>query len=134
MLQGVQSVLRDEFNADFTALRLSAPRLSVELDEPNRLSLSALEQFKPLLHAARPNCGQLSPEQLRALFDDAAGQVRSVAVVPLMGDEWRGVLAIGSRDSERFSTSMGTLFLSRLGELLQHAFSSQLYAIDSTAS
>jgi len=134
MIQGIQSVLRDEFSADFTALRLSAPKLQVGLDEPNRLHSAALELLKPLLHAARPSCGSFPAEQIQALFDEAAEHVRSIAVVPIVGDDWQGVLAIGSRDSERFAAGMGTLFLSRLGELLQHAFSSQLYAVDSTAS
>ncbi|MCB1811070.1 MAG: DUF484 family protein [Candidatus Competibacteraceae bacterium] len=134
MMRSIQSVLRDEFNADFTALRLYTPIPQVDLDELNRFDPASLELFKPLMRGARPVCGQLDQELIAALFDDAAEQVQSVAVVPLNGDNWQGVLAIGSRDKERFAAGMGTLFLSRLGELLQHAFSSQLYIVDSTAS
>ena len=118
MMRSIQSVLRDEFNADFTALRLYTPIPQVDLDELNRFDPASLELFKPLMRGARPVCGQLDQELIAALFDDAAEQVQSVAVVPLNGDNWQGVLAIGSRDKERFAAGMGTLFLSRLGELL----------------
>ena len=134
MIRGVQSVLRDEFNADFTSLRLAMANLSVGLDEQHRLSPTQLELFKPLLRSGRPLCGRLTKTQSQALFDDAADSVTSAAVVPLIGDDWQGVLAIGSRDQHRFGAGMGTLFLSRLGELLKHAFSTQLYPVGSTAS
>ena len=133
MIRGVQSVLRDEFNADFTSVRLYTPIKQPGLEDFYRLNPVTLELFKPILRNARPSCGRLTPAQTQALFDDAAEQVESVALVPLVGDDWQGVLAIGSRDSERFAAGIGTLFLSRLGELLKHAFSSHLYAVDSIA-
>ena len=134
MIRGVQSVLRDEFNADFTALRLVMSNGAAGLEEPNRLAPAQLELFKSLLRSGRPLCGRLTKAQTQALFDDAADSVASAAIVPLIGDDWQGVLAIGSRDEQRFGVGMGTLFLSRLGELLKHAFSTQLYPVGSTAS
>ena len=38
-----------------------------------------------------------------------------------MGFDWKGLVAIGSCDPKRFHPGMGTLFLSRIGELISHA-------------
>jgi hypothetical protein len=63
----------------------------------------------------------LTSQQTRYLFDDAAAQIASTALVPLGGFDWKGLMGIGSRDHRRFHPGMGTLFLSRIGELISHA-------------
>ena len=128
MLHGVQSVLRDEFNADFTTLRL--PTLGVletaSFSDKDKLSPAALSLFTSLFDAGRPICGRLTDQQLQYLFDDAAEQVASAALIPLKGMTWKGLIAIGSRDSQRFHPGIGTLFLSRIGELISHALQPHL--------
>ena len=47
--------------------------------------------------------------------------VKSCALIPLGEARARGVLALGSSDARRFSASMGTMHLSKLGEMLSHA-------------
>lgn len=135
LMLGVQSVLRDEFSADFTALRLALPSGRSGLAEHDRLSMAALESLRPLLHGGRPWCGRLGSEQARWLFDEAAAEVASAALVPLGADaDWRGVLAIGSRRVERFGDGMGTVFLGRIGELVSHALRLHLCPLDSSAT
>ena len=52
-------------------------------------------------------------------FGEAAPHVRSVALVPLMRDNRAfGMLALGSEDGERFYPEMGTLYVSRIGEMV----------------
>ena len=42
----------------------------------------------------------------------------------------RGVLALGSRDAQRFRADMGTVYLARLGELLMAAIVRHLVQAD----
>jgi uncharacterized protein YigA (DUF484 family) len=43
-------------------------------------------------------------------------------------------LAVASQDPERFYPAMGTLFLSRMGELISHALQAHLHPLPETAS
>lgn len=63
-------------------------------------------------------CGVLRPEDLQFLFADQAEQVGSAAVIPLSHDNPLGVIAIGSKDPHHFSSTMGTLFLSYIADVL----------------
>lgn len=123
LLQGVKSVLRDHFNADFVALRLAGCPVETDaiLDEQEFVAAGSLASFEPVFRAGRPLCGNFSGEQARILFQEAAPEVASAALVPLRGIDWQGILAVGSRDARRFYPGMGTLFLSRMGELIAHA-------------
>lgn len=52
------------------------------------------------------------------LFGDQAGDSGSAALIPIRTSELSGVLAIGSRDRNRFHAGKGVDFLVRLGELV----------------
>ena len=71
--------------------------------------------FRDFLLANEPLCGRLNPDKLEVLFGGASPEAASVALLPLMG---HGVLAIGSRDPNRFFPGMGTLFLRLMAESL----------------
>ncbi len=121
MLYGIKEVLRKEFKADAMALRLTAQ--SVETDLPKEAFLSPPAQllFEPLLRSEQPLCGRLTQEQIQALFGETKLRIASIALVPLQGLDWCGLLAVGSRDEQRFYPGMGTLFLRAMGELISHA-------------
>jgi hypothetical protein len=113
-------LLRQEFALDAVAIRLRAPAGVVparpELVPANDPHLAALLQQ---LHGARPLCGaRLDEPQRIRLFGNAGREVRSLALIPLGGKLPHGVLALGSSDAQRFHASQGTLYLTRLGELL----------------
>jgi uncharacterized protein YigA (DUF484 family) len=130
LLQGVKGVLRDEFNADFAALRLAAEPVEQPLvREEEFFTLDALSPFESVLRSDRPLCGQLSADQADCLFGDTAASVASAALIPLLGIGWSGILSIGSRDVNRFHPGMGTLFLSRMGELVSHALRPHLRSL-----
>jgi hypothetical protein len=75
-----------------------------------------------MLAAGRTVCGARMEEGLLAfLFGEAAGAIRSSALVPLGSREPHGVLALGSHDPNRFHEGQGTVYLTRLGELLAAA-------------
>ncbi len=66
-----------------------------------------------------PHCG---PSAKLEEFLDLAPTVRSAAVVPLQCRTGTiGLLALGSEELHRFYPEMGTLFLSRLGDLVSSA-------------
>ncbi len=119
LLQRVEDVLRDEFNADFTGLQLAARPVEALLDNQEVfVSAQDLVQFESMLRTGRPLCGRLTSEQLRSLFTDTAPRIGSVALIPLRGIDWQGLLAVGSEDDQRFHPGMSTLFLSRMGDQL----------------
>lgn len=71
-----------------------------------------------LLRSNRATCGVLRDEELSFLFDDRAPAIQSVAVVPLNNGNTFGVLSIGSSQPLYYKSSMGTLFLSYIAEVL----------------
>ncbi len=68
-------------------------------------------------------CGVLPDNEMQYLFSDAAGAIRSVAVLPLLSRAGgvvnkRGVLVLGAKDASAFDKDKGVLFLQHLADLL----------------
>jgi uncharacterized protein YigA (DUF484 family) len=80
-----------------------------------------LKPFATFLEHGEPRCGRARDAQLDFLFPDHAVEIGSIALVPLGADASLGMLAIGSRDSDRFHPGMSTDFLERLGQLFSVA-------------
>ncbi|QQP94232.1 DUF484 family protein [Lysobacter enzymogenes] len=74
-----------------------------------------LQPFRDALADGEPLCGRLQPEKHEVLYRDRAADVQSTALLPLPGV---GLIAVGSRDPNRFFPGMGTLFLRMMGESL----------------
>jgi uncharacterized protein len=72
-----------------------------------------LAPFRDCLAANEPICGRLNPDKMLLLFGDEQDASQSVALMPLPGV---GLIAVGSRDGNRFFPGMGTLFLRLMGE------------------
>ncbi|MCV6604155.1 MAG: DUF484 family protein [Porticoccaceae bacterium] len=87
------------------------PARVVGLDE-------AENQVGTLLRSNRAICGVLRREELQFLFGNKAGEIGSVAAVPLTRGQSYGILAIGNSDPNYYRSSMGTLFLSYIAEVL----------------
>ncbi len=116
-LDDIQSALRAElqsqFEADAVALRLFDPELGAA---PN--PDPTLAAFRQQLDQGRPVCGALEPGQMEQLFGEQAQDLSSAALIPLKGQQVLGLLAVSSRDPDRFHPGKGTEFLVRLGELV----------------
>ena len=82
---------------------------------------TGLEQFTELLKAGKPHVGRLRPPQLEFLFGGQSEHIASSALVPLGDKGGLGLLAVGSRDADRFSPTLGTAFLTRISELVTAA-------------
>lgn len=78
----------------------------------------AYAKIPGLLKSNNATCGVLRPEEFQFLFGSNAENVGSAAVVPLSNGHNLGVIAIGSPDPQYFRSSMGTLFLAYIAEVL----------------
>ena len=113
--------LEEDFNGDLVRMVLFAP---VEgLDAADWLQTlteddARLAPFRDCLKDGEPICGRLQPEKNALLYGVRAEDVASSALLPLPGS---GLIAVGSRDANRFFPGMGTLFLRMMGEAFDTA-------------
>ena len=70
---------------------------------------------KKRLASREPICGRLHPDKHALLYGMRAEEIQSSAMLPVAGI---GLVAVGSRDANRFFPGMGTLFLRMMGETL----------------
>jgi uncharacterized protein YigA (DUF484 family) len=66
-------------------------------------------------------CGPITPERSSLLFPKAEHPMGSAAIVPLEKEKNLGMIALGSRDAERFQPRQGKLFLEMTAELVSAA-------------
>lgn len=120
LLDGLKWGLTQLFHMDFVAVRIVQPNID-ECPVAN-LFLSSNEPttaaFAKFIKLGQPSCGKPEPEQALLLYGNNGKDVASEALVPLCQAGLRGVLAIGSRDPNRFVSGMGVLFLMQLAEVL----------------
>ncbi len=116
--------LKNELKAEFAEIKLFSenpallekyPALFVSSQTP------ALNAFSTMLKHKNPVCGRCSNEQRDFLFTEVAESVGSAAVIPLVAGADLGLLGLGGREETRFQPSMGTEFLSQVGELVSAA-------------
>lgn len=113
--------LAEDFNGDLVRMVLFAQ--VADLQDTDWLQTLAeddarLAPFRDCLKDGEPICGRLQPEKNALLYGVRADDVASTALLPLPG---RGLLAVGSRDANRFFPGMGTLFLRMMGEAFDTA-------------
>ncbi|GAB6196226.1 DUF484 family protein [Lysobacter xanthus] len=76
--------------------------------------------FADFLAGDDPLCGRLQPAKHDALYGDDAADVQSTALFAAQG---LAMVAVGSREPNRFYPGMGTLFLRMMGESFGAALS-----------
>ena len=115
LLAQVRGSLRKRFGCDFAAVAVFGPAPTagvVGLDD------EAAQVFARFRENGGSVCGRIGADRLAALFDDeSAAAIESAALVP-MGIEPFGLLALASRDADKFYPGMGTLFIDLLGQML----------------
>ena len=74
-----------------------------------------MQPFRDALREGEPLCGRLQAEKNAVLYGPRQDEVQSSALLPLSGV---ALVAVGSRDPNRFFPGMGTLFLRMMGEAL----------------
>lgn len=75
------------------------------------------QKIGSLFRGNKDVCGTLREEEFTFLFP-GCGKVGSAAIVPLCADDPLGLIAVGSADANRYSSNMGTLFLSHVADVI----------------
>ena len=123
-LRAMAATLAEDFQGDL--VRIVLFDRVVGLDDVDWLQAiargdRALAPFRDCLADGEPLCGRLQPEKNALLYGVRAEEVQSSALLSLPGPGAGpaiGMVAIGSREPNRFYPGMGTLFLRMMGEAL----------------
>ena len=111
--------LGTDFQVEFHSLILFGDQQALPACNTKVVGMDqANSQIGTLLRTNRPISGVLGSEELSFLFEDQAADVGSVAAVPLSHGSIFGIIAIGNSDPNYYRSSMGTLFLSYIGDAL----------------
>ncbi len=122
-LETLESCLREDFGANQTVVVLFHDSSEI-IQEPDTRFLRrmnkadpALKSFATFMDGGLPRCGRVRDAQKEFLFPGDGALIASVALVPLGPRCATGMMAIGSRDADRFNPTMSTDFLARVGDL-----------------
>ncbi|MCL6416122.1 DUF484 family protein [Aestuariirhabdus sp. Z084] len=110
--------LRNDFQVPYCEMLLFSDR---SLNTHGRVSpvAEANQQLSELLRNNRAVSGVLREGELKFLFPGQHQQIASAAVSPLhFSGRSLGVLAIASEDEQQYRSSVGTLFLSYVGDVI----------------
>ncbi len=103
--------LREDFAVPHVALRVWHPDMAQDAPVSDAVRTFAAG----LVH---PHCGPLAMADTAAFFGEAAPLLKSYAYVALRGKDTFGLLVLASEDAQRFYPEMGTLYLTRIGEVI----------------
>ncbi len=122
-IPALATALEDELRARFSSEFVSLLLFDIDSDSVgggvHSVALQEAQAHVPALVRGRQAvAGQLRREELAFLFGQEGAQVKSCAVVPLHHGRIVGLLAIGASDTEHFRSSMDTLFISFVGDVL----------------
>ena len=125
-LRAMAATLAEDFQGDLVRIVVFAPVAGLEpgaTEGADWLQVvpetdGALEPFRDCLASGEPLCGRLQPDKHALLYGMRADDVQSSALLPMPGV---GLVAVGSRDANRFYPGMGTLFLRMMAESLATA-------------
>lgn len=129
IISTVLDVLQNDLAADHAVIKLFSrdeKRIQQSPDLYVDEKSEAVNVFKTMLRQNNTVCGKGTPEQKQFLFKDLADCIKSVAIIPLIAGSNLGLIGLGANDSKRFNTSMGTEFLSHVGELVSAAITVRL--------
>ena len=120
-LRAMAASLAEDFHGDLVRIVVFKPVQGLE--EADWLQLvpeadRSLDPFRDCLADGEPLCGRLQPEKHALLYGMRGEDVQSSALLPMPGV---GLVAVGSRDANRFYPGMGTLFLRMMAESLATA-------------
>ena len=120
-LRAMAATLEEDFQGDLVRILTFAPVAGLEdVDWHQSIPAGDPRQapFKDAIAEGEPICGRLHPDKHALLSGARAEDVQSTALLSLPGV---GLVAVGSRDPNRFFPGMGTLFLRMMGEALSVA-------------
>ncbi len=108
-----------DFNVQYTALIIFSDPVRAKAQRARILAPTIIpETMHRFLSSQRAVCGHLRPEELAALFPNNAPDIGSAAVVPLSRGTTFGLLCVANNDPAHYRSSMGTLFLTHMADVL----------------
>lgn len=112
--------LSEDFSGDLVRVVLFAPIETLQADWLQVIARedARLASFRDCIGDGEPLCGRLQPDKHVVLYGERGDEVQSTALIPVHGF---GLVAVGSRDANRFFPGMGTLFLRMMAESLATA-------------
>lgn len=127
-IENLDEVLKECFLTDFFAIKIITEK-ELETAMPNifvKAENEGLTHFVKELTSNHSSCGRPTLAQAEFLFGSNALEVQSCAIIPMAFLEIEGIIAIGSRNADRFSRDMGRLFLTQISEIVGTRFISLL--------
>jgi uncharacterized protein YigA (DUF484 family) len=117
-LRAMAATLEEDFQGDLVRIVTFEPVDGLDGEDwwqSIPLADARLNPFRDAIADGEPICGRLHPDKHALLYGMRAEDVQSTAMLSLPGV---GLVAVGSRDPNRFFPGMGTLFLRMMGEAL----------------
>jgi len=125
VLATVTSHMQETFVVPHALIRLWHPSLISAA--PSEATLETTTEVRDFVEAMKiPYCGHHPVYETNRWFGEMAPHLKSFAMARLTGDETLGVLLLASEDGQRFYPEMGTLYLTRIAELISAAIKAQV--------
>jgi len=127
-INNLHAVLAECFLADFFSVKIIRPTQDNSALEHIFIDSECEElvHFSAEMSSNKAYCGQPTLAQAEFLFVEDPMSVKSCVIIPMAYTEIEGLIAVGSKDVERFHYSMGDLFLTQMGEIIATRFAALL--------
>lgn len=117
LVETLNDSLRNDYQIEYFSLTLIGDQ-PLQTKAKTVTQEQARRQIAPILNSSRAICGILRQKEMAFLFGRQAGEIGSVAVIPISHGNTLGVLAVGNRNPQYYTGSTGTLFLSYIADVL----------------
>jgi uncharacterized protein YigA (DUF484 family) len=128
-IMGLQQCMREDFDIDQVFVGIFAPLLKrTDIDGLVRLDLDGpiARSYDNFFRTKLIECGPLAEAQAKLLFPKLEELPKSAAIAPLEKEKNLGMIALASRDPQRFQPRQGRLFLEMTAELVAAAVRAKL--------
>lgn len=133
ILDAAQNILRREFSLEEVVILFDMPAQGGRPEFAHAGDAMLKTVLKKLSNTKgkpqKPLCGSdqdYDADTLDFIFGSAQQCIKSCAVIPLGQGRIQGLLALGSKKAKRFQVKMGTVYLSKIGDLLSRAVARHL--------
>ncbi|MES2885302.1 MAG: DUF484 family protein [Pseudomonadota bacterium] len=129
VIAGLRSCMREDFGIDEVFVGVnptSYKRNDIEGFAPLEPEGALARSLDNFLRTRLIECGPVDAARARLMFPKAEAPVLSAAIVPLEKEKSLGMLALGSKNAERFLPRQGKLFLEMTAELVAAALRARI--------
>ncbi|MEH6570249.1 MAG: DUF484 family protein [Halioglobus sp.] len=109
--------MKNDFQAEYASMILFGDPENGDRNTRMESAENAKAEIGALLKGRKAVCGALRKEELSYLFPKS-GDIGSAALMPLSNGKELGIIAVGSSDANRYNSSMGTLFLTHIADVM----------------